>query len=158
VQFEQKRRNVHWLLPLGVGMLAMLAIWITGSWVLAWGIQRYNDIRYGFPRTYQTDAVVGHGDSKEQPSHFIAINLNRQAIVIELKGGDPARSFSYVAPFYIAGDSGEFVPVTVEFRDVAGDNKPDMLIHIHVPQQQIAVFINDGKGFRPSNGNDKIRL
>jgi hypothetical protein len=153
------KKNVHWLLPLGVGMLAMLALWLIGSSVLAWGNQRLNDIRYGNPRTYQTDAVVGHGDSAAHPSHFIAVNLNRQAIVIEFKGGDPAKSVSYVAPVYIAGDGGNLAPVTVEFKDVNGDSKPDMVIHIHLPSQdQLSVFINDGNGFRPANANDKINL
>jgi hypothetical protein len=140
-------------------MIAMLVLWMLGSSVLAWGIQRYNDVRYGNPRTYQVDAVVGHGDSPSRPSHFIAINYNRQAIVTEWMGGDPSKSINYVAPIYIAGDGGDLAPITVEFRDVNGDNKLDMIIHIHLPNQdQVSVFINDGHKFRPSNGNDKIRL
>jgi len=154
------RKNVHWLLPLGVGMVAMLVLWMVGASTLAWGMQRYNDIRYGTPRTFQTDAVVGHGgDSRDHPSHFIALNLNRQAIVIEFMAGDPAKSVSYVAPLYIAGDGGNLAPVTVEFRDATGSGRLDMVIHIHLPnQEQISVFVNDGTKFRPSNGNDKIRI
>lgn len=156
---KKTQKNVHWLLPLGVGMLAMLALWLIGSTFLAWGIQRYNDVVYGNPRTFQTDAVVGHGDSADHPSHFIAVNLNRQAIVIEFKAGDPAKSVSYVAPVYIAGDGGDLAPVTVEFKDVNDDKRTDMIIHIHLPSQdQLSVFINDGKGFRPVTSNDKIHL
>jgi hypothetical protein len=156
---KKAQKSVHWLLPLGVGMLAMLALWLIGSTFLAWGIQRYNDVLYGNPRTFQTDAVVGHGDSTEHPSHFIAVNLNRQAIVIEFKAGDPAKSVSYVAPVYIAGDGGDLAPVTVEFKDVNDDKRTDMIIHIHLPSQdQLSVFINDGKGFRPVTSNDKIHL
>jgi hypothetical protein len=156
----EKRSGIHWLLPLGLGMLAMLAIWVTGSWVLAWGIGVYNDFQYGNPRTFQTDAAVGHGDDSEtKKSHFIAMNLNRQAIVFEVMAGDPSKSVSYVAPVYISGEGGEKAPVTVEFRDVNSDSKPDMIVHIHMPnQEQLSVFINDGKKFRPSNNNDKIRL
>jgi hypothetical protein len=156
---KKAQKNVHWLLPLGVGMLAMLALWLIGSTCLAWGIQRYNDVIYGNPRTFHTDAVVGHGDSPEHPSHFIAVNLNRQAIVIEFKAGDPAKSVSYVAPVYIAGEGGDLAPVTVEFKDVNDDKRTDMIIHIHLPSQdQLSVFINDGKGFRPVTSNDKIHL
>ena len=156
----QARKNIHWFVPLGVGMLAMLAVWITGSWALAWGLQRYDDIRYGNPRTYQIDAVVGHNnDSKEKPSHFIATNYKRQAVVIEYMGGDPAKSVSYLAPIYIAGDNGDLAPITLEFRDVNGDRKVDMIIHIHLSNQdQISVFINDGTRFRPATGNDKIHI
>lgn len=153
------RKRVHWLLPLGVGMIAMLVLWMVGASVVAWGIQRYNDYRYGNPRTYQTDAVVGHNDSVKHPSHFIAVNLNRQAVVIELMGGDPAKSVSYVAPVYIAGNGGELAPVTLEFRDVTSDKKPDMIIHIQLPgQDQIFIFINEGTKFRPTGSNDKLGI
>lgn len=156
---EPEQRKVHWLLPAGVGMVAMLVLWVVGSSVLAWGTQRYNDYRYGNPRTYQVDQVVGHGgDSTAHPSHFIAINLNHQAVVIELMAGDPGKSVSYVAPVYIVGDDG-LAPITVDFKDVNGDTKADMIVTIHLTNQnQVYVFINDGTKFRPSNANDKMHL
>ncbi len=150
-------KNMHWLFLVGIGMVVAILLWQVGTVVLAWGIQRYNDVRYGMPRTYQTDQVVGHGDSPAHPSHFMAMNLNHQAVVIELKGGDPAKSVSYVAPLYIVGDNGQ-APVTLEFRDVNGDHKVDMIIHILLPNQEVSVFINDGDKFRPSNNGDNIHL
>lgn len=152
-------RRVHWMLPLGVGMVAMLALWLAGSSVLAFGLRFYNDWHYGTPRTYQVDAVVGHNnDSPEKPSHFMAMNLNRQAVVVELMAGDPAKSVSYVAPVTIAGEGGELAPVTLEFRDVNHDDKKDMIITIHLDQQQVLVFINDGSKFRPPAANDNIQI
>lgn len=154
-----RKRNIHWLFYVGVGMIAMLVLWMAGSTALAWGREVHDNLTYGYPRTYQTDAVVGHNDSQQKPSHFIAMNLNRQAVVIEFMGGDPGKAVTYVAPVYIAGNGGDLAPVTLEFRDVTGDGKPDMVIHIHLPNQdQISVFVNDGTKFRPSNGNDKIRV
>ena len=154
------KRNVHWLFYIGVGMIAALVLWMLGSTVLAWGMQRYNDYKYGIPRTFQTDAVVGHNnDSPTKPSHFIAENLNRQAVVVEFMAGDPAKAVTYVAPVYISGPGGDLAPITLDFRDVNGDGKPDMIIHVHLPNQdQVSVFINDGTKFRPSNGNDKISI
>jgi hypothetical protein len=155
----KKKSNVHWLLPIGVTMVAMVVLWVVGSAVLAWGVQLYNGVRYGNPPTYQVDAVVGHNDSKQHPSHFIAMNLNRQAVIIEFPGGDPTKMITYVAPVYIGGTNGNLAPVTLEFRDVTGDGKLDMIVHIHLPNQdQQAVFINDGGKFRPANSNDKIRI
>ena len=140
-------------------MIILVIVWVLGSAVLAWGTQRYNDLRYGTPRTYQTDAVVGHDDSAKNPSHFIAMNLNRQAVVIEFMGGDPAKAVTYLAPVFIAGNDGELAPITLEFRDVTGDGKLDMLVHIHLSgQDQISVFVNAGNKFRPSSGTDRIRL
>ena len=152
--------KVHWLLPLGIGMIAMLVLWELGSFTLAWGLARYDDIRYGNPRTYQTNAVVGHGnDSPLHPTHFIAINLNRQAIVVEFPAGNPSGAQSYVVPYYILGQGGDLTPITLEFRDVTGDAKPDMIIHIHLQtQDQTFVFVNDGNKFRPPTSKDNIHL
>jgi hypothetical protein len=140
-------------------MIASLVLWMAGSTALAWGRQVYNNLTYGNPPTYQTNAVVGHNDSAQKPSHFMAMNLNRQAVVIEFKAGDPSKAAVYVAPIYITGNGGDQAPVTLEFRDVTGDNQPDMIVHVHLPNQdQVYVFVNTGTGFRPSNGNDKISV
>jgi hypothetical protein len=151
---EHQRKSPHWLLYVGVGMIAMLALWVVGSSALAWGLARYNDIRYGNPRTFQIDAVVGHGDDAAHPSHFIAINLHRHVFVIEFMAGNPAKAISYSGP-YLFGQGGDLIPVTLEFRDVTGDGQPDMLIHI---QDQTIVFVNDGTKFRPPNSSDHIHL
>jgi len=152
--------KVHWLLPLGIGMIAMLVLWEVGSLALAWGLARYDDLRYGNPRTYQVNAVVGHGgDSAQHPSHFIAINLNRQAIVVEFPAGSQAGALSYVVPYYILGPGGDLTPITLEFRDVTGDGRPDMIIHIHLQSQdQTFVFVNGGTKFRPPTAKDNIHL
>lgn len=151
--------QVHWLLPIGVAMVVMVILWLVGSAALSWGKQRLDDIQYGNPRTYQTDMVVGHSDSTKNPSHFIAMNLHSQIIVIEFMGGNPQKAITYLTPVFITGANGDLAPVTLEFRDVNGDAKPDMLVHIHLASQdQVSVFINDGQKFRPSNGSDKITL
>src|SRR5579872_1643317 len=79
---QNAKRRVHWLLFVGIGMIAMLVVWVLGSSLLAWVSYERDNIVYGTPRTYQTDAVVGHGgDNLQHPSHFIAVNLNRQVII-----------------------------------------------------------------------------
>ena len=134
---------MHWLLYVGVGMIAALALWVTFSSLLAWGIGRYNDIIYGYPRYYQTDAVVGHNDSQAHKSHFIALNLHGQVIVIELPGGDPTRSYDYIGPTLIANGD-DLIPITLSFSDVHHDGKPEMIIHI---QNRQVIFCNDGTKF-----------
>ncbi len=154
------RGKVHWLLPVGIGMIAMLILWEVGTFFLSWGMARYDDLVYGNPRTFQTDAVVGHGgDSPAHPSHFIAVNLNRQAIVVEFPAGNPAGAQSYVVPYYILGQGGDLTPITLEFRDVTGDQKLDMIIHIHLQtQDQTFVFVNTGTKFRSPTPQDNIHL
>jgi len=150
----------HWAVYVGIGLLAAIVLWLLGSSAVAWGQRVYNDWHYGYPRTYQTDVVVGHNnDSRAHPSHFIAMNLKGQIVVIEFPASDPSKAVSYAAPLYLSGNGGDLAPVTLEFRDVNGDAKPDMIVHVWLPDQnQVFVFINDGTKFRPSNGNDHITI
>jgi hypothetical protein len=152
-----EKKKIHWLLPTGVGMLAMLALWVLASSLVSWGSQRLDDIRYGYPRTYQTDAVVGHGgDSAQHPSHFIAMNLHRHIVIVELMAGDPAKMISYGGPYLYGADPNlDLTTPILEFKDVNGDGKPDMIIHLG---DQSVVFINTGTKFRPSTPNDNIHL
>jgi hypothetical protein len=140
---KHQARNMHWLLYVGVGMIAALALWVTFSSLLAWGTAKYNDIVYGYPRFYQTDAIVGHNDSQAHPSHFIALNLHGQVIVIELPGGNPAKSLDYIGPDLIANGD-DLIPLTLSFSDVNHNGKPHMYIHI---QDREVEFCNDGTKF-----------
>lgn len=143
---EPARPRRHWLLFLGLGMLAMLALWQVGSLLLGWWQVTQDDWHYGRPRTFQTDAVVGHNDSAANPSHFIAINLNGHVEVIECPGGDCSHAVIYLGPT-LFGDGADLTPVTLTFQDVNGDGKPDMLI---LNMDQRIVFINENGKFRPA--------
>lgn len=134
---------MHWLLYVGVGMVAAVALWVSFSAILAWGTGKYNDIVYGYPRFYQTDAVVGHNDSPAHPSHFIALNLHGQVIVIELPAGNPTKSYEYIGPNLIANGDDQ-IPITLSFSDVNHDGKPEMIIHI---ENNNVKFCNDGTKF-----------
>lgn len=155
IQFKQKR----WPILVVLGMVSALLLWFVGRAVLNWGTDRYNDFRYGNPRTFQTDMAVGHGgDSSAHPSHFIAMNFNNQAVVIEFKAGkvDKGSVVWYVAPIIV--NDGE-APVTVSFRDVNNDQKLDMIVDVHLPgQDQISIFINDGDNFRIAIPSDNVQL
>ena len=61
----------------------------------AWWQNHQDDVAFGMPRTYQTDAVVGHNDSNSNPSHFIAINLRGSIYILEAPGGNFSKSRSY---------------------------------------------------------------
>ena len=84
-------RGAHPLLYLGIGMLAMLALWTVFSLAVSWGSTTLNDLHYGRPRTFQIDALVGHNEAGGTPSHFIALNLNGRIEVIEFPGGDGSK-------------------------------------------------------------------
>ena len=137
--------QAHPLLYLGIGMIAMLLLWTLLSSIFGWITTTANDIRYGRPRTYQTDQFVGHGEQSGTPSHFLAINLNRRIEIIELPGGDATHAKIYLGPqLYATND--DLTPVTLTFLDVNGDHKPDMIVSF---QSSRIVFINDQGSFRP---------
>ena len=128
---------------IGMAVMAVLAMSLTS--LASWWKVHQDDMQYGRPRTFQFDAVVGHNDSPANPTHFILINLNRHILIIELPGGDATHAHVYLGPQLYSPNS-ELVPVTLQFVDVNGDHKPDMLITF---QGTHAVFINDGQQFRP---------
>jgi hypothetical protein len=141
---KEEQKKVHWLLYVGVGMIAALALWVTASTLLAWGTEKYNDLIYGNPRIFQTDYVVGHNhDSFAHPSHFVALNLHGQVIIVELPAGDPTKSIDYIGPALIAvGD--EKIPITLTFSQLNNDKNMDMIVHI---QDKEVHFCNNGVKF-----------
>jgi hypothetical protein len=133
------------LVPLLVGMVITILLVMTLSALGSWWHTYQDDLHYGRPRTSQLDAVVGHGDSPGNPTHFIFINLNRHVLIIEIPGGDASRTRIFTGPI-LFGDGQDLTPVTGEVRDVNGDGKPDLIVHI---QDQQIVFLNDGTTFHP---------
>jgi hypothetical protein len=135
---------MHWSLVFGIGMIATLALWVCGSYAISWWTNHQLDSLYGMPRTFQTDQVVGHSDSTDHPTHFVAINLNSRITIIEVPGGDPTKARIYAGPTLFS-DTSDTIPVTLEFRDVNGDGKVDMLVHLGDKQ---IVYLNDGTQFK----------
>src|SRR5439155_305395 len=72
--------------------------WVLLTMVANWWQVTRDDWHYGRPRTFQVDMVVGHNDSATNPSHFIAINLQRHIEIIELPGVDSSRAKIYTGP------------------------------------------------------------
>jgi hypothetical protein len=97
---------------------------------------------------------VGHNDSSANPTHFIFINLNRHVEIFELPGGDGSHAHVYLGPV-LYGDGQDLTPITGGVRDVNGDGKPDLVVHI---QDQTLVFINDGTAFRPLQPGEHVNL
>lgn len=143
---QRRERRFHWLFFVGLGLVLAMVLFV------GWGnasaaLAAHNlDAKYGYPRTWQTDAVVGHDDSRAHPSHFIFENLHGRILVTEYPGGDPSRF-----KIYGAGTVADGVPVTGRFADIKGDGKPEMFVDIgtDTPNTQTVIFANDGKEFVP---------
>ena len=148
------RFRPHWLVFVGVAMLVMVMGWVVFTAVASWWQTTQDDWHYGRPRTFQTNAIVGHNDSLTNPSHFIALNLNRHVEIIEFPGGDGTKARIFIGPTLI-GDGQDLAPVTLTFKDVNADGKLDMIINI---QDSHFVFINDNGTFRPARTNENIHI
>ena len=148
------RRRTHPLLFVGLGLLMTILLWVGISQVVSWGTNQYNTIVYGSPRTFQLDAVVGHGDSTQHPSHFVAINLRGIVTIIEFPAGDPSRAH-VLASTSVLGSNADQAVVILRFIDVNHNGKPDMLITIDGMQSEL---VNDGTTFRPPTATEQEQL
>jgi hypothetical protein len=102
---------------------------------------------YGFPRTYQVDANVGHGTAKAPLTHFIAINNHGLIEVLEIPTGIPT-SASAVHLYVIAqidGEKADQAAVTITFQDENGDGKLDLIVHCGGNEY---VLYNAGQSFQ----------
>ncbi len=89
------------------------------------------------PRTFQIDAVVGHHDSAQNPSHFVAINLNQHVLIIKNPYGDASHSVVFSGPTLLT-------PFTLTFRDMNQDGKLNMIVTIQGNQ---LVYLNKNGPF-----------
>ncbi|QBD79247.1 hypothetical protein EPA93_25990 [Ktedonosporobacter rubrisoli] len=151
---KNRSPRFHWLFYCGMALLVMMLGWVVLSMVTNWWQVTQDDWHYGRPRTFQTDAVVGHADSAQNPSHFIAINLNRHVEVIEFPGGDASKAKIYLGPVLL-GQNQDLTVVTLSFKDVNGDGKPDMIVNV---QDSRFIFINDNGAFRPERSGENLQI
>ena len=111
------------------GMMVAIVAVLLGQLLIGWFMATWDDIHYGYPRTFQIDAFVGH-EMSHTPSHFIALNLSGRIEIIELQGGDPSKTKMYLGPI-ITSPGADLVPVTLQFVDPHHTHHPDMLILFH---------------------------
>jgi hypothetical protein len=135
-------------------ILAALAIHQVVSLVMSWSQNKLDDLHYGRPRTMHLQGIVGHEDAEGRPTHFIALNLDRQVVVLELPGGDASKVRSLPGP-YLFGDNQELTPVILSLRDVDHDGHPDLLINVR--NEQI-VYLNKEGAFRLPTADEQAQL
>lgn len=132
-----------WPLLICIGMFVALLLVYAWNTVGNWWVDYQLETTYGFPRTYQTDAIVYPGDSAAHPSHYIFLNLNGTVEIIELPHSDSANAKIYQGPTLVM-DNADLVAITGEFKQVNG--KEEMIVHIG--NQQI-IYVNNGQKFVP---------
>ncbi len=131
---------------IGVCILALLLTGQAQIWL--------DDVRYGRPRTMQISGAVGHNEGSGQPTHFIAVNLDRRVVVMEMPGGDAAKTQVLQGPYLFGADE-NLTPVGLQLADVNRDGKNDLIISVKAEQ---IIYINAGDSFRLIQPDERQQL
>lgn len=147
-------RVMRALLYSGTIVLVIVASYL----LLSEGVRRatilHDDLQYGNPRTDHLEAFVGHDEGNGLPTQLIAINLNRQVVIFELPGGDPARVRTITGPYLVGADQ-HLVPATIALQDIDSDGTVDLLLDI---RRERLVFLNRDGQFRLPTGEERLQL
>jgi hypothetical protein len=135
-------------------VLAAIAIYAVVSLLVGKAHVVIDDLRYGRPRTMHLDAFVGHDETAGHPSHLMAMNLNRQVVVVELPGGDGSKARTLTGP-YLFGAEQDLTPVLLDLRDMDGDGKLDLLLDV---QHEQIVYLNKDGAFRLPTAEEQATL
>ena len=147
-------KRFHPLFWLGISILTLLLLWAIVSQLINWGTNEIANIRYGYPRSFQTDAFVGQGDSPQHPSHFLALNLHGNIVVIEFLGGDPGHARDFEIASVIGSNSDRDI-VTLQFIDLEKNGKPEMVVDVGNAQY---LMVNAQGTFRSPTQTEQQQL
>ncbi len=143
---SRHRRHLHPLVYVGVSLL-FLCLFLTAYTYIPQAWQHHlDDMKYGYPRTYQTDANVGHGGI----SHFIVLNKHGTIEVVEIPP-DPTKNTPrlYIIASFV-NDGADLIPATVAFYNLKGDGGLDMIVTVYNGSNPtIYQLYNDGTQFKP---------
>ena len=71
-----RRRQRLLLVGIGIGMIVAVVLVSLGQALIGWVGTTSDDLHYGRPRTFQTDAFVGH-EAGTHPSHFLEVKWDK---------------------------------------------------------------------------------
>jgi hypothetical protein len=146
--------SLHSVAYIITALLALLAIYAIMGNVMGWGRARYDDLRYGTTRTFQADEVVGHDDGAGTPTHFVAMNLNRQVLIIEIPGGDASKTRTLTGP-YLFGAGEDKTAVLLRFDDINRDGSKDLIVNV---KNEEIVYLNKDSQFQPITAEERVKL
>jgi len=144
---ELARPGKHPLFYIGICLVIMVAF-LTAYTLIPPAFQKWQDESvYGYPRTFQTDATVGHAGTE----HFIALNNHGTIEVLEIPGyPSPANQTRLYIIVRLTNQGADLVPATLSFPDINGDGKPDMQVTVlDGSNPSVWVLFNNGTSFVP---------
>src|SRR6266568_660796 len=144
---ELPRQVKHPMFYIGI-CLVIVVVFLTAYTLIPPALQKWHDDSiYGYPRTFQTDANVGHGGTE----HFLALNNRGTVEVVEIPSNpSPTNQPRLYIVTHFADQGADLVPATLSFPDVNGDGKPDMQVTVYNGTNPSEYFLfNNGATFVP---------
>ncbi len=135
-------------------LLAAAALYILVSISLDWVQVRLDDLHYGRPRTTHLSGNIGFGEAPGQTSHIMAMNLDRQVMVIVLPGGNAAEA-QYLPGPYLFGAGEDLTPVELDLHDIDKDGYNDLTISV---RREYIVYLNKNGAFRLPTAEEQQQL
>jgi hypothetical protein len=147
-------KNVGNIAYLITGVLALLAVYVLLSSLIGAGRVFMDDLQYGRPRTFHLTANVGRAEEANAPTHLIAMNLDRQVVIVEIPGGDSTKVRTLPGP-YLFGAGEDLTPVTMRLADMNGDTTPDLVVRV---KDEEMVYINRDNSFTLITAEERQQL
>ncbi len=136
------------------GILALLALYVLLNSAFNVGRVMIDDMKYGRPRTFHLTANVGRAEEAGAPTHLVAMNLDRQVVILEIPGGDATKIRTLPGP-YLFGAGEDLTPVTMRLADMNSDSAPDLVVRI---KDEEMVYINRDGAFSLITPEERQRL
>jgi hypothetical protein len=147
-------KNVGGIAYLVTGILALLAVYVLLSSLIGAARVFMDDVQYGRPRTFHLTANIGRPEEASAPTHLIAMNLDRQVVIVEIPGGDSSKVRTLPGP-YLFGAGEDLTPVTMRLADMNGDAAPDLIVRI---KDEEMVYINRDSSFNLITAEERQQL
>lgn len=132
------------------GVLALVALYVLLSNAFGWGRVLLDDLQYGRPRTFHLAADVGHA-APGVPSHLVALNLDRQVMVLDIPGGDMEQVRVLPGP-YLFGAGEDLTPVTLQLEDMNRDGAADLVVQV---KNEEIIYLNRDGGFTQMSAEER---
>lgn len=136
------------------GILALLAAYVLLSSVIGFGRTLIDDVKYGRPRTFHLTANVGRPEEANAQTHLIAMNLERQVVILEIPGGDATKVRTLPGP-YLFGAGEDLTPVTMRLADMNGDGADDLVVRV---KDEEMVYLNRDNSFNLITAEERQQL
>jgi len=136
------------------GVIIALAVYVLLSQLFSMVRVVADDLQYGRPRTFHLTAHVGRPEEVGAMTHLIAMNLDRQVMILELPGGDATKIRVLPGP-YLFGAGEDLTPVTMRLADMNGDGAADLMVRV---KNEEMVYLNREGGFSLITAEERQQL